>query len=514
MIVNYFADGSTAPRDHYELDFCPRTTEDIISQDNFEFAPVTPIKNIGTGDEKVDKQNSPANATTKENPELENHKLIGVLDEDSLSAAISTPLKENQDSDKGGSHGIDGGSTPQQKPKRKKHRPKVVIEGKPKRTQTRVTANPNASKDPTKPKRKYVRKKDVIKTTASQANIEPLAPEAIGSTKRSSRRALDFDNTGQTEDANANLNSKSAEQLEPEGGVKMTTQAEGSHNFNVKLATATIPQDNLSVDTPGTRKAQPSAPSTQNNTIDLISSPNTSNCSTSAVLVVQEEAKMPKRKRGGTKQKDDRTNKNGASYNSVQAYGTAMRILPFPKNCKKRRTEKVQYSASGSSSSLTGIRNFAEFSISYQTTKKNFASDASLEILASTIQPGESSAMKRDYPHKMQSIQEIMALSQPKRKKRSKSQPRTCNSNPMNRVGEYNTLCASPRVSSSGNRKNLLGPDICMEALAVETATIIRKKRTKQRTSIGHPSPFRTGISRAQMVLYNPNQYLANPSGI
>ncbi|PQQ18984.1 transcriptional activator DEMETER [Prunus yedoensis var. nudiflora] len=54
---------------------------------------------------------------------------------ESSSAAISTPYKKNKDSDWEGDRGIDLNKTPQQKPpKRRKHRPKVIREGKPKRT--------------------------------------------------------------------------------------------------------------------------------------------------------------------------------------------------------------------------------------------------------------------------------------------------------------------------------------------------------------------------------------------
>lgn len=56
---------------------------------------------------------------------------------ESASAGISTPYKENKDSDHESDRGIDLNQTPQQKPpKRRKHRPKVIIEGKPKGLQS------------------------------------------------------------------------------------------------------------------------------------------------------------------------------------------------------------------------------------------------------------------------------------------------------------------------------------------------------------------------------------------
>ncbi|XP_052199092.1 transcriptional activator DEMETER [Diospyros lotus] len=87
---------------------------------------------------------------------------------DSSSAAISTQ-KEN--GSEGGNSGIDLNKTPQPKtPKRRKHRPKVIVEGKPKRTPTPKTPkNTNSSANPSG-KRKYVRKKGLESTETQQAD--------------------------------------------------------------------------------------------------------------------------------------------------------------------------------------------------------------------------------------------------------------------------------------------------------------------------------------------------------
>ncbi|KAI8560264.1 hypothetical protein RHMOL_Rhmol04G0242100 [Rhododendron molle] len=53
---------------------------------------------------------------------------------DSSGTAVSKELQENQNPDKGSNTGIDLNITPQQKPRIKKHKPKVILEGKPKRT--------------------------------------------------------------------------------------------------------------------------------------------------------------------------------------------------------------------------------------------------------------------------------------------------------------------------------------------------------------------------------------------
>lgn len=80
---------------------------------------------------------------------------IGVIDLHEKEQS-STQLQENHKLDKGGIEEADLSKTPQQKSRRKKHRPKVIIEGQKKRT-------PKASVPPksTTEKRKYVRRNKV-----------------------------------------------------------------------------------------------------------------------------------------------------------------------------------------------------------------------------------------------------------------------------------------------------------------------------------------------------------------
>ncbi|GMI84827.1 DEMETER [Hibiscus trionum] len=94
---------------------------------------------------------------------------------DSSSAVISTTMEE-KDSERASARGIDLNKTPQQKPpKRRKHRPKVIVEGKPKSTPKSAAAANINSKDNPSGKRKYVRKK----------GLEESATEHADSTKES-----------------------------------------------------------------------------------------------------------------------------------------------------------------------------------------------------------------------------------------------------------------------------------------------------------------------------------------
>ncbi|KAI3796641.1 hypothetical protein L1987_39319 [Smallanthus sonchifolius] len=80
-------------------------------------------------------------------------------------AADNDGVEGNQDSVKGLTEQTDLNETPQPKQRRRKHRPKVVTEGKPKRTRKPATLKPPDGSSTGK--RKYVRRKGVEKSTAT-----------------------------------------------------------------------------------------------------------------------------------------------------------------------------------------------------------------------------------------------------------------------------------------------------------------------------------------------------------
>ncbi|RDY12333.1 Protein ROS1, partial [Mucuna pruriens] len=109
-------------------------------------------------------------------------------------AAISSPFKENHNPGKGSSHDTDLNKTPQQKPRRRKHRPKVIKEDKPKRARKPVTPKPVQSKENPTVKRKYVRKNGLNKASTPPTEMtRELAKEMSASAKMSCRRSLNFD---------------------------------------------------------------------------------------------------------------------------------------------------------------------------------------------------------------------------------------------------------------------------------------------------------------------------------
>ncbi|KAJ0476642.1 putative DNA-(apurinic or apyrimidinic site) lyase [Helianthus annuus] len=111
---------------------------------------------------------------------------------------VSTLVEADRESAKGLAEQTNLNETPQPKPKRRKHRPKVVTEGKPKRARKPTTpkpATPNPDGSSTG-KRKYVRRKGVEKSTATPAVEETngvVHPSPDQQTKKTCKRKIDFD---------------------------------------------------------------------------------------------------------------------------------------------------------------------------------------------------------------------------------------------------------------------------------------------------------------------------------
>lgn len=114
---------------------------------------------------------------------------------DTSCATISTPCKENTDSDKKSGEDVDLNTTPQLKPpRRRKHRPKVIKESKPKRTPKPAVSKNTVSQESSPGKRKYVRKKPLKDSTTQHAEItrETTYPNPE-TAKNPCRKVLNFD---------------------------------------------------------------------------------------------------------------------------------------------------------------------------------------------------------------------------------------------------------------------------------------------------------------------------------
>lgn len=125
--------------------------------------------------------------------EKEQHEIV--LNTGDRSTAVTSNSTKEKTICQGGDGGIDQNKTPQQKtPKRRKHRPKVIVEKKPKRT-PKPAATKTDSPDGNPPaKRKYVCKSG-IKTSESQSGDAVNVVETSNSepAAKSCKRKLDFE---------------------------------------------------------------------------------------------------------------------------------------------------------------------------------------------------------------------------------------------------------------------------------------------------------------------------------
>lgn len=125
---------------------------------------------------------------------------------DATSAAISTPQKETNVFNEIEEHGLDLNKTPNQKtPKKRKHRPKVVKEGKPKKAPKSAPPKIEVPNGTPSGKRKYVRKKNIKTIESQQDVVNEVRSAAVESSPKSCRRALNFDLESSTGDASQNM---------------------------------------------------------------------------------------------------------------------------------------------------------------------------------------------------------------------------------------------------------------------------------------------------------------------
>ncbi|KAL2250730.1 UNVERIFIED_CONTAM: Protein ROS1A [Sesamum indicum] len=182
-IPNVPKDGSSIPsRQFFDLNSPPRTVRDAFLSKNTSshFEPITPEKTTraehrqesSIQDLSIDEL--PAGKDAQENKitrdgVMEHNKKFQLVN-DQLCAATSTQLQENHKPDKGGTEETGLSKTTQQKPRRKKHRPKVIIEGQHKSTPKSTKAKPTVTPETPRVKRKYVRRKGVNNPLEGETN--------------------------------------------------------------------------------------------------------------------------------------------------------------------------------------------------------------------------------------------------------------------------------------------------------------------------------------------------------
>ncbi|CAH9122137.1 unnamed protein product [Cuscuta epithymum] len=159
-------------------------------------APITPDKvqqarmqPPGTEEKSSNQEENKKRETAVSCTQGDNHG-VGLILNDPDSSSVLKYTSEN-----GLNGDIDPTQTPQPKPqKRRKHRPKVVVEGKPKRTPRKAASAQKTDTPKEKPtgKRKYVRKKGIKSKPEEQSNGVNEVSASNGDHAKPCRRALNF----------------------------------------------------------------------------------------------------------------------------------------------------------------------------------------------------------------------------------------------------------------------------------------------------------------------------------
>ncbi|KAM2878203.1 hypothetical protein FF1_013828 [Malus domestica] len=552
------------PDNHpYDLNVPPPTTYG-------QFAPITPDKSMrvdsvqmsqipssnaddGRGQEIEEQWD--ANSATINIIDLENNKDIEKSAVDSSQATFSTQLQEHCNPDKEVNIIIDLNNTPQPKQRRRKHRPKVIIEGKPKRN-----LQPSGSMENPKPKRKYVRKSTLEKnkTPPPQESTEHIDSNNLKPPKRSCRRTLNYADTEETIDGissskSFNVGSQSQEMNVGTDGVQ--SNSTGPCRNEVELVAdntqAGIAQDLVrstsrmlkhylslpdqqppvtpqqirgsttyvnSQKEAAEEKGQMSTCSGQANTAQTMldcdtrssqRSANDSTCSTTTVLATEEEqAKRSERNYlNAVEQAYPRTgNLFGANYNNLPAYYNVMSWVHFPYIYKKKRTDKAQNSTIPSTSyRVTMAENvWRPSTAGYLTSGPQVNADNFSTAL------GEAGKTPQERP---QGVHRFLPLYQTERstKRRSSCPTRVRDLASLTRTPEHilhrTCLVKQPPTDGNGQRVNHFdGSQTCIDALVTDVgATLAKKKRTKR-------NPLSS--SQRGLVIYQNQQSFATASGV
>lgn len=404
--------------------------------------------------------------------------------ENELWQPITTDKEvENHNPDKGANNGLDLNKTPQQKPRRKRHRPKVITEGKP-RPRKQAIPKSNSSEATPRVKRKYVRRKALNKPSEGGAStnntteqtVDPRPGSGPEPTAKSCRRALNFD-------LGADSNSESQVQ---NGciGVQSKSTTEVGITFDLNLDHVdyvSIPETQAASTLSETTVVENGAERKDVGVPLAPRSPDDSNCSTTACLKEVEQT-------GGLKRQRSRTTKR-ADFGSMKVMriqfhppdthscmfggedefkGSGIPGMLFPEICKKKRTEKGQNSNPSSTlSSPTpeeiGAREgnanpFGSKNISSWTSKVD---QERQEALPSMLAFGQSETLTRKRSKGTTRIRENMCS--------------------LSGIAE-GKLPNYPYKEASGEMLN--NPPTCVASLIEEThLKITTKKRTKKRNT-------------------------------
>ncbi|XP_042049964.1 DNA glycosylase/AP lyase ROS1-like isoform X2 [Salvia splendens] len=461
-------------------------------------------------------------------PEKEKSPLVNYQ----LSEVTSAELQENHKLGKGGMDEADLLKTPQQKTRRKKHRPKVIIEGKKKRAPKSSAQKTSVPQGTTRVKRKYVRKNGVnsplgggLGTNGAEPDNKTPSSNETSLRKRKHRRRKGISNSEDDTDK------ETTKTTEIQGGQRTLRSCRRSLNFNsddpVRDGNSPDSSSNCErelqasnfspKDQPETEQHHPQSPllntlkenhmptdqsvssigkcqivfsdvtrDKEANTIQVGMNPdgqltpkipsdsiNSSTCLKRHNMDKNVESALCNR------------NESGTSYNSLQAYLSTLTQnadagtpgLHFPAIYKKKRTEKI-YSA------VTSSMKIAEYSNNGGKLERQTLRDSCNKTFMSSSNQGSYGAQSATDGRQV--YEDLLALEPTQRIKRRRSKAPTCQRNvasPMENCKQWLNFSSKAATVSRTlqNIESLNEPFTCIEALVTDNrSTMATKKRSKK----------------------------------
>ncbi|CAJ1887835.1 unnamed protein product [Sphenostylis stenocarpa] len=371
-------------------------------------------------------------------------------------AAESTLHIENHNHKKELNHDFDLNKTPLPKSKRRKHRPKVIKESKPRRTSKKVTAESVQSKgnptDKRKQRRKGLKTSFTPQTEVTEKMTKPWISESANTT---CRRSLNFDTR---EQARENAGYRKTRNFDKD--TRVVIEEKQSYLYQKYNFLRTNPNLNYN----SCSRAQ--------------LSPNDGKFFSREYGV---QAVGSKRKQPSIEQDNSSSiNMIGAEYYTEQAYCQDY-VIQFQNVQKKRRSEKGRTSSTSCKSSVTATKDVEPATYLQDARLHSHVSSPncwnSVSEYSAAGLPVMITAIESDIHDKLQSLEYNLSLGQKRPTKRRSRVSTRIHAHPAHNAKQK---CSSNRQTFMDAKR----PQTCIDALVADMgATLTKKKRTRKRST-------------------------------
>ncbi|XP_038904008.1 DNA glycosylase/AP lyase ROS1-like [Benincasa hispida] len=555
----------------YDLNF-PSGTESHAAAIRItsQFAPLTPdMGKIKYTERDTEVQQIPTENKQDEREQNHNCNTSIIIDGENLKenkellepAMHSTITATCTPDGKEGKNDGDLNKTPASRQRRRKHRPKVIIEGKTKRTKPNLkTPSSNPSM------RKRVRKSGVSKPSATppiEVIGETSDQEMLKHRRKSCRRAINFDTQAQTRDGtfesgpleqgSLTQNIQSTTGLEEVRLEEVGSSTDPNWSMNQMLKRYESVSEKqaltteLSAEHNSSERKQPSKTQMENNTEQIgkvisnsekgnvvetmLNNDNRSLPGSSHGLIFCKNPTMTsreqatcclrKRSRAIKQAHTGSINLTGAHYNTLSAY-QSMSWMHFPHIYKKKRTEKGQNPVS--SSAFTTATHFMrpESACSFNDPQRNYMVSKSnnwiagpqFNICKSRTVAGHGGNGVQD---KLQTYGGIMALGQTEKTiKKPRTAKRLSGLAPSERIGhcEKQPIYPTNHPPLASSAKNINTSGTCINGLfEMMHATVAKKKRTKKKPSNSALLNVNKDLQDRRFVSFHSHQFFLKTLG-